>query len=261
MLGLVARKNLTLDSERNDNLPNQAENDCNAILDQLSNDLGFVVISDCTRLAKMSDDECSSTASYDTLPTLPPSVVYVMPDIKRNGNSMANSSILSFSVVAVDQYGRLVTEFHAVLEERPDCPGDDSTHKWWLQFPEQYARATLDPRPIDEVMCDFVNWVQSLEKHQKTIWCAGPVSADWPWLKLYVDLYTPDDFSLGHKCRCLSTLEKSFMAMYGIGKTEMEAQKHRWCMDIDGDPHDPRYDAYTQTRVFVKMTETMGAKF
>lgn len=209
----------------------------------------------------MSDDG-SSTASYDTLPTLPPTAkVYVMPDIERNGKSFKESSILSMSVIAVDKNGRLVTEFNAVLEERPDCPGDESTHLWWLQFPEQYAKAMLDPRPIREVMRDFADWVGSLEKHGKVIWCAGPVSADWPWLKLYVDLYGPDGFSLGHKCRCLSTLEKCFMGMYDIGKFDMDAQKHNWCIDIEGDPHEPRYDAYTQARAFVKMTETMGAKF
>ena len=183
-----------------------------------------------------------------------------MLDIERNGNSFKDSSILSFSVVAVDLVGQIVTEFNAVLEERQDCPGDDDTHQWWLQFPEQYAAATFDPRPIDEVMRDFADWVGSLQRRHDVVWCAGPVSADWPWLKLYVDLYAPEGFSLGHKCRCLSTREKDFMAWFDIGKVELEAQKHRWCIDIEGEEHDPRYDAYTQARAFAKMTKTMNLR-
>lgn len=227
------------------------------------------------------------------LPTTPPQppCVFVMPDVERNGKSFRNGSVLSFAVVAVDRNGHKLSGFYAKLEEREDCPGDTwarnesqvsaqestgasasfmnsgatsapkFTHDWWLLFPEQYAEAILHPRPIEEVLRDFADWVGSLETRGKVVWCGGPVSADWPWLKLYADLYGPEGFSLGHTCKCLSTLSKAFKAMYEIGDVELEAQVHRWCIDIDGEPHDPRYDAYCQARTFAKMAGMMGVKF
>lgn len=185
--------------------------------------------------------------------------VFVMPDIERNGNSFVNSSILSIAVVAVDDDGHKLTEFYAKMEEREECVGDDDTHEWWLQFPEQYAEAILDPRPIEEVMRDFAVWVGSLSKRGKVVWCGGPTSADWPWLKFYVDMFSPYGFSLGHKCRCLSTLAKAFQAMHEASDDDIDSQVHAWCVDIEGEPHDPRYDAYCQARTFAKMAKAMNA--
>lgn len=186
--------------------------------------------------------------------------VYVMIDIERNGGSFANSSILSFAAVAVDTDGNKVAEWYKKFEEREGCDGDADTHAWWLAYPEQYAEAVLNPEDIKTCVSLFVRWIKDLEANFRLVWACQPVAADWPWLKFYVDTFhdTDEPYVLPHKVWDVSTLRIGFMSHFDIDRKQFDVGARKWCQNIDGEAHDPRYDAYIQARVFAKMVALMG---
>jgi hypothetical protein len=51
-----------------------------------------------------------------------------------------------------------------------------------------WAAATTDPRPVPQVMADYVGWVKALPG--KSMFAASPLGFDGPWIDYYLRRFT-----------------------------------------------------------------------
>lgn len=123
--------------------------------------------------------------------------VYVVTDIEVDGFVPGAHSMLSFASVAVTASGVQVGEFEAVLAGLPGAQPDPQVWAWFqAQPPEVLAAATADPRPVAEVMGDFVAWVQGLGAERELV--ASPLGFDGNYLDHYLRRFTPFSVCPGH---------------------------------------------------------------
>ena len=91
--------------------------------------------------------------------------------------------------VAGTASGEQVGEFEAVLERLLGAQAHPGTWAWWLSRPpEVLAAATEDPRPVPEVMADFVAWVKGLGEEREFV--ASPLSFDGTYVDTYLRRFT-----------------------------------------------------------------------
>ena len=115
--------------------------------------------------------------------------VYVVTDIEVDGFVPGANSMLSLASVAVTASGEQVGEFEAVLAGLPGAQPDPQVWAWFAtQPPEVVAAATTDPRPVPEVMADFVTWVQGLGEEREFV--ASPLGFDGHYVDHYLRRYT-----------------------------------------------------------------------
>ncbi|MBK6874249.1 MAG: 3'-5' exoribonuclease [Kineosporiaceae bacterium] len=115
--------------------------------------------------------------------------VYVVTDIETDGHAPGPNSMLSFASVAVRADGTECGTFEAVLESLPGAAPEPATLAWWQTQPvEAWAAATTNPRPVPEVMADFVSWVQGLPRPR--MFAASPIAFDGPWIDYYLRRFT-----------------------------------------------------------------------
>ncbi|MFC7360576.1 hypothetical protein [Nocardioides astragali] len=116
--------------------------------------------------------------------------VYVVTDIEVDGFVPGASSMLSFASVAVTASGKPVGEFEAVLEPLPGAEADPDVMAFFhSQPPEVLAAATADPRPVPEVMADFVSWVRGLGEAREFV--SSPLGFDGMYVDHYLRRFTP----------------------------------------------------------------------
>lgn len=121
-------------------------------------------------------------------------VTFVVTDIETDGHSPLRNSMLSFASVAVGYDGTVHGEFETVLERREDRAPDERTSEWWLGFPDAYAAATQNAKPIKTEMERYCDWVESLPNEK--VFCAAPIMFDGPWMDHYLDHFA-DTRALG----------------------------------------------------------------
>lgn len=115
--------------------------------------------------------------------------VYVVTDIEVDGFVPGANSMLSLASVAVTASGEQVGEFEAVLERLPGAQPNPDTWAWFQsQPPEVLAAATEDPRPVPEVMADFVAWVKGLGGEREFV--ASPLGFDGNYVDHYLRRFT-----------------------------------------------------------------------
>jgi hypothetical protein len=122
-------------------------------------------------------------------------VTYVVTDIECDGPNPNRNSILAFASVAVSAEGKILSEFEAVLEPRPDRSPDAGTMDWWRTQPEVWAAATANPEPPAVVMERFALWVESLPGLR--VFAARPLIFDGPWIDHYLDHYLGSRANVG----------------------------------------------------------------
>jgi hypothetical protein len=121
-------------------------------------------------------------------PTDPdPIITYVVTDIEADGPSPLSSSMLSFASVACDVTGKVIDEFEAVLEPRPDRKPHHDTMSWWQTQPEAWAHATTNPQPAATVMPIYADWVESLPGFH--VFAAAPIIFDGLWMDHYLEIF------------------------------------------------------------------------
>lgn len=113
---------------------------------------------------------------------------YVVTDIEVDGPWPGPNSMRSFASVAVRADGEVVDEFEAVLEPLPGSAPNPDTYAWFQTVPEAWAAATKDPRPVGEVMGDFVAWVRALPG--PAMFAASPIAFDGGWIDYYLRRFT-----------------------------------------------------------------------
>ena len=82
--------------------------------------------------------------------------VYIVTDIEADGPTPGRNSMIAFASVAVTATGEKKGVFEAVLQPLTGAEPDPDTYAWFQTQPEAWAAATLDPRPADQVMVDYV---------------------------------------------------------------------------------------------------------
>jgi DNA polymerase III alpha subunit (gram-positive type) len=115
--------------------------------------------------------------------------VYVVTDIEADGPWPGANSMISFASVAVTARGEEQGIFEAVLRPLPGAAANPDTYAWFQTQPEAWRAATTDPRPVVDVMDDFVSWVRDLP--EKRMFAAHPLGFDGGWMDYYLRRFTP----------------------------------------------------------------------
>lgn len=110
--------------------------------------------------------------------------VYVVTDIEVDGFWPGANSMRSFASVAVGADGTEHGVFEAVLEPLPGAAPNPDTYAWFQTEPEAWAAATTDPRPVAEVMADYVAWLRALPGPRT--FAASPIAFDGGWIDYYL---------------------------------------------------------------------------
>jgi hypothetical protein len=122
--------------------------------------------------------------------------VYIVTDIEADGPTPGRNSMLSFASVAVTAAGEEMGVFEAVLAPLPGAEADPDTYAWFQTQPEAWAAATLDPRPPEQVMADYVDWLGGFAVGR--VFTAFPIAFDGSWIDYYLRRFTPYALVQGH---------------------------------------------------------------
>ncbi len=115
--------------------------------------------------------------------------IYVVTDIEVDGFVPGPHSMLCFASVGVTASGEQVGEFEAVLEPLPGSQHDPRVWEWFQsQPPAVLAAATAHPRPVPDVMADFVAWVKGLGPEREFV--ASPLGFDANYVDHYLRRFT-----------------------------------------------------------------------
>jgi hypothetical protein len=114
--------------------------------------------------------------------------VYVVTDIEVDGPHPGPNSMRSFASVAVTADGAEQGRFEAVLEPLPGAAPNPDTYAWFQSEPEAWAACTLDPRPVGQVMHEYVEWLRALPGPRMLAAC--PLGFDGTWVDHYLRRFT-----------------------------------------------------------------------
>ena len=114
--------------------------------------------------------------------------LYVVTDIEVDGPWPGPNSMRSFASVAVTSDGEEKGTFEAVLEQLPGAAPHPDTYAWFQGQPEAWGAATTDPRPVRQVMDDYVTWLHDLPDPR--MFAASPIAFDGGWIDYYLRRFT-----------------------------------------------------------------------
>lgn len=114
--------------------------------------------------------------------------VYVVTDIEVDGPHPGPNSMRSFASVAVTADGVEHGRFEAVLDPLPGAAPNPDTHAWFQTQPEAWAACTTGPRPVSDVMNEFVQWLHALPEPR--MFAACPLGFDGTWIDYYLRRFT-----------------------------------------------------------------------
>ncbi|HEX7044982.1 MAG TPA: exonuclease [Burkholderiales bacterium] len=114
--------------------------------------------------------------------------IYVSTDVEADGPIPGPHSMLSFASAAFLPDKTIVGTFSANLQTLPGATEDPRTMEWWKGFPEAWAACRRDPRPPEDVMPEYLKWVQELPG--RPVFLGWPASWDFMWIYWYLVRYT-----------------------------------------------------------------------
>ncbi|HEV7277736.1 MAG TPA: 3'-5' exoribonuclease [Devosiaceae bacterium] len=158
---------------------------------------------------------------------VPPITTFVVTDIEADGPNPLESSMLSFASVACDVSGRVLGEFEAVLQPRPDRRPSPDTMAWWQTQPEAWAAATTDPEPPETAMPRYADWVESLPGFR--VFCAAPMIFDGLWMDHYLSSYAGTR-ALGGPFKSRQIFKGGGVCLYTMAGTLRGADYLNWGM-------------------------------
>ena len=116
------------------------------------------------------------------------SLVFCFVDIETDGPHFPASSMLGFACAAYDESGLPVDTFERHLLPLPGTAPAAETADWWRTQPDAWRHITSDQRPAEEVMPEFLRWLQSL--NGDPVLAAAPLMFDGLWLDHYLQRFT-----------------------------------------------------------------------
>jgi hypothetical protein len=110
--------------------------------------------------------------------------VYVSTDVETDGAIPGPHSMCSFASAAYLADKTLVATYEANLELLPGAEPDPERMAWWADHPEAWEACRVDPRPPQEVMPEYADWVEALPG--TPIFVAYPVGFDFGFVYWYL---------------------------------------------------------------------------
>jgi len=182
--------------------------------------------------------------------------IYVSTDIETDGPIPGPNSMLSFGSAAYDRDKQLIGTFEANLVTLPGAAGAPDTMKWWESQPEAWAACRASPRSPDEVMPEYVRWVNSLPG--KPVFVAYPAGYDFLFIYWYLIRFA------GESPFSFSAVDIKTYAMALLGSDYRRSSKKHWpkhWFDV-ALPHTHKAldDAIEQGAAFINMLRERHAR-
>ena len=114
--------------------------------------------------------------------------IYVSTDIEADGPIPGPHSMLSFASAAYLADKTLITTYSANLTTLPQAQAHPATLAWWQQFPQAWEACRAHVRPPEQVMPEYLAWLQSL--HGRPVFVGWPASWDFMWIYWYLVRFT-----------------------------------------------------------------------
>jgi DNA polymerase III alpha subunit (gram-positive type) len=179
--------------------------------------------------------------------------VYVSTDVETDGPIPGPHSMLSFGSAAYLADKRLVGTFSANLELLAGASPHPDTKSWWESQPEAWEACRQDTRPPDEVMPEYVTWLDGLPG--RPVFVGYPVTFDFMFVYWYLIRFagrSPFSHSgLDIKTLAMALLKKPYRAST---KRNMPG---RWFDDLPH-THVALDDAIGQGALFCNMLKELG---
>ena len=174
--------------------------------------------------------------------------VYVSTDVETDGPIPGANSMLSLGSAAYLADKTLVGTFTANLETLPGAVPSPNTMEWWASMPDAWVACRKDPQPPEEVMLDYVEWLNQLPG--KPVFVGYPAAFDFMFVYWYLIRFageSPFSFSaLDIKTYAMAMMKTSY------GESVKRNMPQRW---FDAYPHTHRAldDAIEQGALFCNM--------
>jgi len=174
--------------------------------------------------------------------------IYVSTDVETDGPIPGVNSMLSLGSAAFLADKTLVGTFTANLETLPGATANPSTMEWWGSQPDAWAACREDPQPPEEVMQDYVEWLNQLPG--RPVFVGYPAAFDFMFVYWYLIRFA------GKSPFSFSALDIKTYAMAMLRTDYNESVKRnmpqRW---FDAFPHTHRAldDAIEQGALFCNM--------
>lgn len=114
--------------------------------------------------------------------------IYISTDIEADGPIPGPHSMLSLASAAYRSDKTLIATFSANLETLPEAAPHPATMEWWKSFPEAWAACRHAPRSPQDVMRDYLGWLQTLRG--RPVFVGWPASWDFMWVYWYLVRFT-----------------------------------------------------------------------
>jgi hypothetical protein len=138
--------------------------------------------------------------------------IYVSTDIETDGPIPGANSILSLASAAYRADKTLVATYSANLTTLPESSPDPDTMAWWKTQPEAWKACRENPRPYDEVMREYAEWLLALPG--KPVFVGYPAGYDFTFVYWYLMRFagqSPFSFSaLDIKTYAMAILQTGF---------------------------------------------------
>ena len=138
--------------------------------------------------------------------------VYVSTDIEADGPIPGPYSMLSLGSAAYLADGSFVDSWSANLETLPGASSHPETMRWWRSRPEAWRTCRRNPRPPEQVMREYAEWLDGLPG--KPVFVAYPAGFDFTWVYWYLTKFVgrcPFSFAaLDMKTLAMVLLQKEF---------------------------------------------------
>lgn len=114
--------------------------------------------------------------------------IYVSTDIEADGPIPGPYSMLSFASAAYLADKTLISTYSENLVTLPQAQGHPATMAWWQQFPQAWEACRVHVRPPEQVMPEYLAWLQSLPG--RPVFVGWPASWDFMWIYWYLVRFT-----------------------------------------------------------------------
>ena len=114
--------------------------------------------------------------------------IYVSTDIEADGPIPGPHSMLSFASAAYLADKTLISTYSANLATLPQAQAHPATMAWWQQFPQAWEACRVHVRPPEQVMPEYLAWLQALPG--RPVFVGWPASWDFMWIYWYLVRFT-----------------------------------------------------------------------
>lgn len=143
--------------------------------------------------------------------------IYISTDVEVDGPIPGPHSMLSFASAAYQADKTLVATFSVNLRELPGGKSHPDTAAWWSNHPEAWEACRRDPRPPEEAMPEYAQWLDELPA--KPVFVGYPAAFDFLFVYWYLIRF------VGRSPFSFSALDIKTMAMVMLNRGYRDISK------------------------------------